>query len=224
MSEKYFCLICGHRFDEADRSENTGGYYCPKCGHDRILHASIKDKPDVINALRDWLDSWHPASDPPENSRHVLLARETARIGAPLSPTELILLENALTIAEQRIAELEAQIDTHTRIVAIDVETASLTVQNEAIQTLTEILYQHNVNLGMVNYAESRVEVTGNAKGGTEPWVLTLQRYNGKTPHELRVEAEKRIAELEAALKRQEIELRECEAFWKAQKTTKESR
>jgi len=37
-------------------------------------------------------------------------------------------------------------------------------------------------------------------------------------------EAKKRIAELEAALKRQESELRECEAFWKSQKTIKESR
>ena len=32
--------------------------------------------------------------------------------------------------------------------------------------------------------------------------------------------AHERIAELEAALKRQDSELRECEAFWKAQKTT----
>jgi uncharacterized coiled-coil protein SlyX len=40
-----------------------------------------------------------------------LTPRETARIGAPLSPTELILLENALTIAEQRITELEAALD-----------------------------------------------------------------------------------------------------------------
>jgi hypothetical protein len=33
--------------------------------------------------------------------------RECAKAGMPLPPTELILLENALTIAERRIAELE---------------------------------------------------------------------------------------------------------------------
>jgi len=37
-----------------------------------------------------------------------LTPREMAKNGMPLSPTELILLENALTIAEQRIKELEA--------------------------------------------------------------------------------------------------------------------
>jgi len=66
MSEKYFCLICGHRFDEADRSENTGGYYCPECGHDKLLHESLKSKP-FLASLLDWLNPWHPASEPPEN-------------------------------------------------------------------------------------------------------------------------------------------------------------
>jgi len=37
-----------------------------------------------------------------------LTPREMAKNGMPLSPTELIRLENALTVTEERIAELEA--------------------------------------------------------------------------------------------------------------------
>jgi len=71
MNEKYFCLICGHKFDDPHKSENTGSSYCPKCRHPELLHESLKSK-SFLPSLLDWLDPWHPATEPPEKRNYIL--------------------------------------------------------------------------------------------------------------------------------------------------------
>ena len=72
MKTKYFCLNCGHAFDALDTSDFDKLGACPKCTSDNY----IEDDIDIADALREWLDPWHPASEPPEHDGEY----ETTRI------------------------------------------------------------------------------------------------------------------------------------------------
>jgi DNA-directed RNA polymerase subunit RPC12/RpoP len=69
MKTKYFCLNCGHAFDVVDKSDFDKLGACPKCTSDNYLEDDI----DIADALRDWLNPWHPASEPPEANKELLL-------------------------------------------------------------------------------------------------------------------------------------------------------
>jgi len=83
MNEKYFCLVCGNRFNEANRSENTGGYYCPKCGHDKLLHETLKSKP-FSPALLNWLNPWIPKAEQLPPDGHTVDCKRMGNIRQPL--------------------------------------------------------------------------------------------------------------------------------------------
>jgi hypothetical protein len=50
------------------------------------------------------------------------------------------------------------------------------------------------------NYVEASIEVKPSMRMPHEAFLVTVQRRSGKSPHELRREAEARVEELEAAL------------------------
>ena len=70
-----------------------------------------------------------------------------------------------------------------------DSSTATLEMKSEAFRVFAELAYLYGEALGWTNYIESTVNVRGRVKD--EPLVFTMQRANGKTPHALRIEAEK---------------------------------
>ena len=76
---------------------------------------------------------------------------------------------------------------------AIDAE---LDVEPEVIATLYASL---GLLLGNApNYVESSIEVKPASKMPHEAFLVTVRRRDGKSPHELRRDAEARVAELEA--------------------------
>jgi DNA-directed RNA polymerase subunit RPC12/RpoP len=67
MKTKYLCLNCGHMFNEIGKTNEPHKFgECPECGSGNYLEDDI----DIADRLRDWLDPWHPASEPPENGLH----------------------------------------------------------------------------------------------------------------------------------------------------------
>lgn len=77
----------------------------------------------------------------------------------------------------------------------------SLTIEDTqyTVVLISEIARQWFEAVGGVNYVETKLCVAG----GEEPeFVFTMQRVGGKTPADLRDEAEARVAELEAEVAR----------------------
>jgi hypothetical protein len=69
MKTKYICLNCGHMFDAIKKSSNPYKFgECPECESDEYL----EDDTDVADALRSWLDPWHPATEPPEDGTYIV--------------------------------------------------------------------------------------------------------------------------------------------------------
>ncbi|MDP2662110.1 MAG: hypothetical protein Q8R28_15400 [Dehalococcoidia bacterium] len=69
------------------------------------------------------------------------------------------------------------------------------------LSVIADAMYVLFMQQGGVNYVGWQMR----AKDGKEPMLLTLQRKLGKTPHELRAEAEKELGEL-----RKKLEDRVC--------------
>lgn len=65
-----------------------------------------------------------------------------------------------------------------------------------ALAVVAEMLWQHLESFEAVNY----VQLDPTHPGEPRPYVLVLQRTDGKTPYELRAAAEARVAELEEEL------------------------
>lgn len=74
--------------------------------------------------------------------------------------------------------------------------TLDLEDSTEAVKILAMMMKQWFDLVGGINY----VEVQLSTPGEETEWVFTLQRKAGQTPHELRSDAEARIAKLEAEI------------------------
>jgi len=68
--------------------------------------------------------------------------------------------------------------------------------QQNQVLVIAEVMSQWFTEVGGVNYVELAFQIDGE----DTPWIFTLQRKDGETPHDKRAEAEARIAELEAEL------------------------
>lgn len=86
-----------------------------------------------------------------------------------------------------------------------DAEQTSVMLEERTFRALAEIAYRYAEVRGMLNFAEWKVVLDGLiGKGGMEPYLLTLQRKNGKTPMDLLKEARRERDEAqmhEAAVK-----------------------
>jgi hypothetical protein len=83
----------------------------------------------------------------------------------------------------------------------IDENDCSITMCGEAYRILVKLAYEYAVACGMQNYVESRVEICGASGDPPEQWVMTLQRCEGNTPHELRQEAEEKLERLQKQIR-----------------------
>jgi hypothetical protein len=66
------------------------------------------------------------------------------------------------------------------------------------LQVWAALISNSFMELGIQNYYEIELELKAK---GSEPFICTIQKLNGKTPHQLRVEAEEKVKELENQLK-----------------------
>ena len=102
------------------------------------------------------------------------------------------LLERVKTL-EAELAETRRAADaTAVYLERFDADTATLELKSDAFRLLAELAYSYGEACGMENYVEAMVKVGPlQAKDGKREFVVTLQRLDGKTPHELRAEAER---------------------------------
>lgn len=89
-------------------------------------------------------------------------------------------------------AERVAEAATEVYLKKFDADTATMELKSEAFRNFAEMAYSYAEACGMKNYVEATVLIDRlAAKGGAEEFFMTLQRCQGKTPHELKVEAER---------------------------------
>ena len=99
--------------------------------------------------------------------------------------------------AELAEAKRVAEAATAVYLKKFDADTATMELKSEAFKNLAEMAYSYAEACGMQNYVEATVKVGPlQAKDGEERFFVTLQRMDGKTPHELKVEAERERDEL----------------------------
>lgn len=110
---------------------------------------------------------------------------------AALEERDNLILDLQTQLAEAKRA---AEAATEVYLNKFDAETATMELKSEAFKNLAEMAYSYAEACGMKNYVESTVTVRVGplqAKDGEERFFVTLQRMDGKTPHELKVEAER---------------------------------
>lgn len=118
--------------------------------------------------------------------------RANARLIAAANPAAISGLLDRLEEAEKENIKLREalaeKVTSETVLRALSVGNGSINASFEggAVHLFVDSLANQFVESGAVNYLEMRFhsEATG-------PLLLTLQRVNGKTPHQLRTEAEK---------------------------------
>ena len=96
-------------------------------------------------------------------------------------------------LATQRQTETEAALARSPLIETLSINQGEMTatIRSEAVQALANILAGWFDDHGGVNYVE--VQLTNKELG---PLLMTVQRLDGKTPHQLRTEAEQRMAKI----------------------------
>jgi hypothetical protein len=96
----------------------------------------------------------------------------------------------------ERLAEKVAEFESiGIRRVMVENGRADIALGGEAIAGLAEVMAEWYEQKGGPNYCE--MTFTGNGR----EYVLTMQRADGKTPHQLRLDAEDRATRAEAVLK-----------------------
>lgn len=133
--------------------------------------------------------------------------------------------------AELAEAKRVAEAATEVYLKKFDADTATMELKSEAFRNLAEMAYSYAETCGMKNYVEATVKVGPlQAHDGEELFFVTLQRRQGKTPHELKVEAEQerdqlrdqvealtaQLAEEERMVKRLRDEVLGSPKFWVA--------
>lgn len=108
-----------------------------------------------------------------------------------------LLLDHGRAVEKERDDAINASPEIFLK--SFDADTATMEMKAEGFRVFAELAYLYGEALGMKNYIESKATIRGRAKD--EGFVVTLQRENGKTPHQLRVEAD---AERDKALKQAE--------------------
>ena len=108
--------------------------------------------------------------------------------------------------ASREVDELKKQINDMVTptVKTFEYETGMIRVafqQNVLIKRVSEELCRLLKGSGAVNYLEIEMQ------HGPDPFIMTLQKRNGKTPHQLRVEAELTAIKLAARVAVLEVEL-----------------
>ncbi|MCP1674353.1 hypothetical protein J2T57_001455 [Natronocella acetinitrilica] len=81
----------------------------------------------------------------------------------------------------------------------LDARGINMRLEGGACRLLAEAFAQQFVDAATPNYIEMSLEFRSKSVMPGERLVVTLQRLAGKTPHQLRAEAEARLADLETA-------------------------
>lgn len=86
-------------------------------------------------------------------------------------------------------------------VFTINEQEQTIGMRGEAYRLLADMAYQYAVDCGMANYLETRIEIRGASGEPAQQWVMTMQRCEGRTPHELRLEAEAELERLRALVR-----------------------
>lgn len=105
---------------------------------------------------------------------------------------EIVVAERDAALAELAEAKRVAEAATEVYLKKFDADTATMELKSDAFKNLAEMAYSYAEACGMQNYVEATVRVGPlQAKDGEELFFVTLQRMDGKTPHELKLDAER---------------------------------
>jgi hypothetical protein len=111
----------------------------------------------------------------------------------------LRLAEARLTVSEDRAEKAVQTLDTFAKLKSVNLDDVRTSVSFEVAEEIMAILAE-SMHVWLKNGSCNYVESTVLDKHNEQEYTLYLQRKSGKTPHELRVEAEERAREAEERL------------------------
>lgn len=147
---------------------------------------------DVVRGAVERIKSAQDRTRQHGEDLQLAIARQNAALA------EVAELRDQVEKLQAELAEAKRAADaTAVYLERFDADTATLELKSDAFRLLAELAYSYGEACGMENYIEAMVKVGPlPAKDGRGEYIVTLQRLDGKTPHELKVEAERERDEL----------------------------